>query len=485
MSDLNLSDAYLIGSDDVPVRAEISLDDGRIRCEKHTQGPASLVLCYPVDGVGDVVLETSRVVERDTPYNLQIELARGQLMRLDTKQEDWGLFDYPNTEKISERIRASRLSFINAVKETENPSHAAAMAEESLRESVAAGEQLARFHAELFLERRIETNSFGDRIFGCTLETGITAEPYRKQLRSSFDFVSVPMHWNTVEPESQEFNWKQIDAWVRWLREKKIPVEGGPLVWFHSCALPEWLYVWEHDFETVRDLVYEHIQQIVRRYAKDVRQWRVAAGLHVDNAFHFSFEQLMELTRMSLAATHESAPTSYTIVELAHPWGEYYARDQQTIPPMLYADMLVQSGIDFDAFGLQLLFGAEEDGSNPRDVMQISALLDRFAALGKTVHITAIGAPSATDDGTAGGGWGLWDEETQARWLQEVYRVVLSKPFVASLAWKDLSDQGEPFLPHGGLIRADFSNKKSLDAHALIRRQLQKSRGADPAGHES
>ena len=64
--------------------------------------------------------------------------------------------------------------------------------------------------------------------------------------------------------------------------------------------------------------------------------------------------------------------------------GEYYAANQRSIPPLLYAEMIVQSGIQFDVFGVQLRFGIPRDGCWQRDLFQISCLLDRFAALGQT-----------------------------------------------------------------------------------------------------
>ena len=61
--------------------------------------------------------------------------------------------------------------------------------------------------------------------------------------------------WRRVEPKEQEFNWGQLDAWVEWLTKHRVPIKAAPLVAFNEGNIPDWLYIWEHDFETVRDLV--------------------------------------------------------------------------------------------------------------------------------------------------------------------------------------------------------------------------------------
>src|SRR5262245_60141907 len=94
---VNLNGAYVVGSDDVPLRAEITFKNGVITCKTRAAGPAGLALLWEVDGAGVLMLETIRVQERDRPYILQVELARGRLMRIANKSEEWGLLEYEGT----------------------------------------------------------------------------------------------------------------------------------------------------------------------------------------------------------------------------------------------------------------------------------------------------------------------------------------------------------------------------------------------------
>ena len=60
---------------------------------------------------------------------------------------------------------------------------------------------------------------------------------------------------------------------------------------------------------------------------------------------------------------------------------------------MLYAEMVAQAGINFEAFGLEMEMGVPTPGSFTRDLFQLSCLLDKFSTLGRPVFLTAVGVP--------------------------------------------------------------------------------------------
>ncbi len=481
---VNLSGAYLVGADDVPLRADISFKDGIITCAKRATGPAGLALLWDTPGVGTTLLETIRVPEREKPYVLQVELVRARLMRIHQKLEDWGLLDYAGVEDIGKRVGDGRDLLIKAL-QADSPSAAADLADQALAAVVAASEDLTRYHAEFLLGRRKQSGGFGRHVLGCSVQLDKPTEPLRKRISSAFDFATLPLVWREIEPTEQTFNWKPLDAWVEMLSRHKVPIKGSPLLSFRDKQVPDWLYIWEHDFDTIRDLAFEHVRRVINRYGQQVQSWDVISGIHADNCFTFNFEQLMELTRMSAALTKQIAPQAIAIIDLVAPWGEYYARNQRTIPPLLYADMAVQSGINFDAFGLQFHFGPGVDGMFVRDMFQISAMLDLFSKLGRPLHITAVEVPSDTkippgkageDEHPAidGGVWREpWTEQIQSEWARRFLDMALSKSFVESVSWHGLADCGGRPVPNGGLLHADLSPKPAyrqvVQLHSEIR----------------
>jgi hypothetical protein len=333
-------------------------------------------------------------------------------------------------------------------------------------------------HADLLLQRRIATRNFPRGAFGVRIEPALATEQYRRLLLPTVDFVRMPMWWKTIEPQEQQYAWGTVDEWMDFLRRARVPVVAGPLVHFSNVAIPDWLYIWEHDYETVRDLLYEHVDRVAARYGPQVVLWNVLSGLHVNAQFSFTFDQLMDLTRMTVGLVKKTNPAARTMIELTQPWGEYYANNQRSIPPLLYAEMIVQSGIQFDVFGVQLRFGIPRDGCWQRDLFQISSLLDRFASLGKTVMISSIQVPSAPADSSGGAGvWRRpWSEALQAKWLEAVTDIALSKPYVEAICWNDLSDPKSPIpshaIAHGGLANADNSPKQSAKTWASLRRAV-------------
>jgi len=182
----------------------------------------------------------------------------------------------------------------------------------------------------------------------------------------------------------------------------------------------------------------------------------------------------MELTRMATSVTKKIAPRSQVLIDVSQPWGEYYARNQQTVPPLLYADMAVQSGISFDGFGLQFLFGIGSEGYHLRDPFQVSVLIDKLANLGKVLHITAMSAPSGADgDPAPGGQWHEpWSDGVQADWLTTLSEIALSKPYVETVCLQQLADGPDHVIAKGGLLRDDLSAKPALARLIDMRKRL-------------
>ncbi|MFW6062143.1 MAG: endo-1,4-beta-xylanase [Planctomycetota bacterium] len=466
---VDLSGAYAFGPDGVGLRAELCFDDGQISLIKRNPAAAGLALKWDAGDSGQFLLATTRLPDRDEPYHLNLELARGQMTRLAQKREDWGLFDFAEAADLNDEYGAVRDLFVEALKDAD-PVSAAEKADAALARGVTLGERMALFHAEAFLSRRRFTLT-ARPAFGCEVDLSQPSEQYATRLRDACDHVWIPTRWKRVEPKSHQYEYQQIDNWVNWAVRNKRRIHAGPLLSFDEGSLPEWLYIWEHDYDTLRDLIYEHIQRVVRRYKRHVRVWSVVSGLHCQTNFSFSFDQIMELTRMSCLLVKKLDPQAQVLIDLVTPWGEYYARNQRTIPPLLYADMAVQSGIKFDGFGVQIYQGVPVDGYYVRDLMQISTLLDEMVSMGKTIHISACQVPSdvspdvwdawngAEPVAQAGQWHAPWSPRLQAEWLQAFSRVAISKPFVESICWRDLADYEGHYIPHGGLCRSDLEPK--------------------------
>src|SRR5262245_8886801 len=113
---ISLAGSYVVGSDSVPLRAELEMRDDQILCAKRADGPAGVALLWPIPGCGSIFMETSRLTERNKPYCLPLEFARGRLMRINQKREEWGLYDFDGIEPVAAEINKARDFFVEALK---------------------------------------------------------------------------------------------------------------------------------------------------------------------------------------------------------------------------------------------------------------------------------------------------------------------------------------------------------------------------------
>jgi hypothetical protein len=467
---IDLSGAYAFGQDGIAVRADLVAANHQLTCMKQMPGACGITIMWPVNENSKILLSTTRLPEHSRPYNLNLELARGQLLKLYHKLEDWFLFDYAGAEIYIEEFHQIRKFFIEAIKtDVTDPPAASKLADEALEKGVLLGEKIALFHANLLSKKRIASNNGQAMKLGTGINLPTDSEKYRN-LAGRFDFIQLPLSWRQTEPKERIHEYEHIDRWVNWAARNNLPIHAGPLLSFHPNFLPDWLYIWRNDFAAMRKLVYAHVQRTVERY-RQVKLWNVVSGLAALNTLQLTFDQISELTRDCCQLVKKLAPDSQVMIELIMPFGEYYARNPRTIPPLLYADMVYQADIKFDAFGLPIQMGASVDGHFVRDMLQISSLLDEFLPHGKGVHITACQAPSShkTDKQDAWGGkqsvvragsWhGHWSDHRQAEWLEAVFSLAASKPYIQSLCWNDLADLPGHTISHGGLCRADLHPK--------------------------
>lgn len=453
----------VLGPESVPIAGEVLFRDGVLIANRSDEHAIGVGLLWDMGPLGCFHLETTRLQHRDAPYILNLELARGRLMKIIQKREDWNLFDFPRMDKLQSLFHEAQALFVEALSRQDEPAEASTYADQALELALDMSEQLAVFHGELLLNRRRLNGPYVKHMFGCRVDPTIQNEKYRETVLNNFDYAVLPIPWRVVQPTEQEFVTQQIDEWVELLTRRRMPIIAGPLLQLREQDVPDWMYIWENEFETMRDLCLEYIHKIVYRYRKAVSVWNVVAGVGSNTLFPMSFEQSIEFTRLMVAQVKNVMPGARTLVTISQPFGEQRSRLTNGAPPLLYAEMVAQSGISFEGFGLELEVGIPVPGMYTRDLFQYSSLLDRFSGFGKPLFLTAVGVParSGTDpadrsegknDPSSAGRWRRpWDPQLQADWIDAVYRIAFSKPFVESVSWANVADMHHT-LPGGGLI---------------------------------
>jgi GH35 family endo-1,4-beta-xylanase len=470
VNDFKLSGAYLFGGDGIGIRrAQITFHEGCIICKKANLESSGLALLWPIDSFGKVLLPTTCLPDRERPYNLNVEIARAKLMQIVNKREDWSFFN--NLKSVSELSEEAHDFFIKAIQNISDPPTASKLADESLNRSVLLSEKLAIKQSELLFQTRVENHGFGRGCFNCKIDPLEIDNPlYIEKLLTLFGSVTIPINWAQIEAEKGHYDFSKIDACIEILVKKKLPVSAGPLLCFSEEYIPKWLLNSNESFEKIRETAYQFILEIVGRYHHVIRAWYAISGLNAFNHFGFRFEQILEMTRAANMAVKQASERALKIIEIANPWGEYYTTTQNTIPPLVYMDMAVQSGVSFDAFGLQMRFGKDQAGMHIRDMMQISAILDTFAPIAKPIYITSVEVPSknneSENDGEMSGIWhDKWNQTLQGQWINQFFQIAFSKPFVNSVTYSNLMDTQESVITNSGLLTDQLEPKRSY--HAL------------------
>lgn len=462
-----LCGAFLFGTDGVGVRrTKIAFKDGLLECKKPNLETAGLTLLWPIDGFGRVLMPTTCLPERQRPYNLNLEMARARLMQIINKREDWSYFNA--VEDLEDLSKEAQNLFIQAVQNGSNASLASQLADESLKKALVFSEKLAIKQAESLFGMRIKNHAFGRGCLGCRVNPAqINNAKYIDRLLDVFGSVIIPINWAQVETQKGTFDFSTLDACVELFCQKKLVLGAGPLLRFSKGYLPKWLLRGGTGFEKMRETAYQFVSRVVARYAGAIHRWFIVSGLNSCNHFGFSFEQVLEMTRAANMAVKAANTRAVKIIEISSLWGEYYATTPNSIPPLVYMDMVVQSGINFDAFGLQMRFGKNQSGMHIRDMMQISAILDYLGPVAKPLYVTDVEIPSQSADGLyngkVAGAWHQeWDQSQQALWLDQFYTIALSKPFIDSVTYSNLADTPDSTIAHSGLLTAQLEPKESF-----------------------
>ena len=158
-----------MGPESVPVPADIAFEQGLLHVRRGggasaeaitaaNGGPAvGVALLWDLGPLGTFLLETTRLMPRPAPYNLNVELARFRLMKIVQKQEDWNLFDFPKAERFAARLREAQETFADALGLLHLPAESSGLADRALALAVDMSEELAAFHADLLIQRRRPT----------------------------------------------------------------------------------------------------------------------------------------------------------------------------------------------------------------------------------------------------------------------------------------------------------------------------------------
>ena len=469
--------AYLASIDGIPWECSCTWDDGILTIDRDTRESGNLYFCWNVRGRGQVMLCSGSLMERERPYNLPVELARGTINRLRNQAASWqaaGMLIPPQFEVLNSQ---AALVFAKAAICQEQPERAAEHSEEAIRVSLEAADLLVQDYAEqvLTIRRREQptlTTLLAGRLDG--VPQGAAADAFLAAFNTA---VLVP-NWPEMGASSGECKWDELDQQVQWCRDHGLRICLGPLVQFDRGSLPDWLYLWEGEYDDISDSVLKFAQGVVRRYAGKVHLWICAGRMNVPGAMDLTEEQRLKLTVDMLEVTRSLDPRTPAIVSFDQPWAEYIAAQDQELTPLHFADTLARSDLGMAGVGLEINLGYSPHGTLPRDLLEVNRQIDRWSALGLPLVIF-VTAPSgeAKDPLARSGAQALpsliargVSPQAQAELISVLVPLLIARQPVQAVVWNQWRDDLPHDFPHGGLYDAMGQPKPGLKKLVEIRR---------------
>ncbi len=464
------------GQDHMPYPTEAAIDGNRLILTRTVDESGNLQTPWRIDGVGQLMTSTATLMERASPYDLAIELARGKLNQLRCQTAEWTLGGLLTPDILSDQIKESIHAFSRALMALPNPD-ATGHAEQALRVASRASHELVRSYTERVLDFRHQRQPKFDTLQSCRLESGADELPQAPRFKEAFNTVSLGFSWREIEPGNGSYSWDAHDRVLDWALANGLKVIGGPLIDFGGRNLPDWL--WEHttDLHTLSLRLTEFAEMVVRRYQPRIRTWQVSAGSNRAGILARRDEELIWLTLRLADTLKRVNPQLEIIVGISHPWGEYLAQQERSKTPFTFADDLLRTGVKLAALELEFVMGVAPRGSYCRDLLDASRVLDLYALLGVPIQVTLAYPSSASASELADpdqrvnlGHWRAgYTPAAQADWTDAFASLALCKPYVRTVQWAHWSDAQPHTYPHCGLIDAQGRETAALEALVKLR----------------
>jgi len=468
--------AYLTGFDRIPWEVRPQLNEGELVLVRSCSDSAALHIPWHVEGHGLVTLSTGTLMERDEPYHLPLELARGKLCQLRNQLAEWEMMGVKVPEDVTVKLQEAMRCFSRCVALDHGSAESVAMAEQAIRLTLDSAFQLAASYSQQALGTRRQAADRFPVLLGADLGETVPDERATASFSEAFDTANVPVLWREIEQDQEQYCWDIPDRQIAWCQQNGLQVTAGPLIPLDPLALPDWITLYEEDMETLAALMSQFVQRVVQRYRGRVQLWQCAGRVNTGEVLSLSEEDKVRLTAQAIELVCALDPDTPVLVSFDQPWAEYLGKREMDFPPLHFADFLVRAGLGLSGLVLEINVGYRPYGSMLRDPLEFNRLIEYWGLLGVPLYIS-LRVPSGSGQDPlarrpvrpAGDGWSI---ERQKQWVRQYVPLLLSKPIVRGVIWAQLSDAVPHEFPHAGLFDAQGVPKPALGQLAVIRKTL-------------
>jgi hypothetical protein len=242
--------------------------------------------------------------------------------------------------------------------------------------------------------------------------------------------------------------------------------------------LPDWLYLFEDDFDNVLDSVSAFVRGAVERYRGNVDYWICAGRVNTAEGLSLSEPQRLRLVARTVELVRSLDPNTPALVSFDQPWAEYMRQQETDFPPLHFADALIRGGADLSGLMMEINVGYSPGGTLPRHPLEFNRLLDAWSSFGLPLWLSLCVPSSDGEDPLAQQqatvSPGSWSGAAQRAWVARFVPLSLAKPMVQGVLWNQLRDSEPHDFPHGGLFDERRQRKPTVRLLASIRHKYLK-----------
>jgi hypothetical protein len=460
---------YVAGAEDFPWSTRSGWDGDELVVARGVDDSGYVYVPWRVDGHGPRLLGTTTLMERDAPYLLEVELARGLIQRLRSRAFIWEWLGLDVPPPLSARLRAATTLFSRAATSQDDLATAAGFANQALAAALDVADDLVKTYAEQALDAR-QRQTPVSTLLGVTLGPNLPSVATRRQLVDACTIMQVPVGWRTIENREGKREWKSTDEQLAWCQTAGLKVAAGPLLRMDDRGVPDWMYLWEGDDDNLARLLLEHVRAVVSRYTGRVHLWHVASRVNNGRLMSLDEESRLNLVAKAVQLVRKIDPRTPTVVSFDQPWAEYLVDQDNDLAPWHYADALVRADLGISGFGLEINAGCWPRGTAHRPAFEYGRLVDQWSQLGLPLMVMLTAPSSGDADPLAMPS--IRPEpilandaahDSQSAWAKLVAPLLASRPSVQVLVWNQLADNEQHEFPHGGLFNAQGEPKPTLE----------------------
>lgn len=476
--------AYVTGIEGIPWPCISTRRGDQLTIQRDIDESGKLHIVWPTRTFGNVTLMTTSLKVDTGLYNLPLELCRGTIIRLRNQIFEWqriGLRVSATTLQLSEQALDG---FIRAITTPDDIQRQAAIAQEAIELALRSASELCNAFSTQMLDVRKQNENRLSTLLGISLSPALSLPSVSDAVCTAFNLVCMPVDLAAVELSSGKRDFSAFDRQLEWARDNNLRVCCGPLVRFRPGALPSWMVLLGEGFDAVLSAACSHAEETVNRYRGKVHLWNCGSSLNVPGELQWNDEQVLRLAVSLIQIVRRTDPRSPVLLSIDQPWSEYLRSNVDGISPLHFADALIRADLGLSGLALELNMNAWPDGSLPRDPLEISRMIDRWAMLGLPLMIILTLPSEETQDGLVsanrqpvtswknplGNGDAIGNATTESS-TETLVRLLVAKQSVHALIFNQATDQLPHEFPHGGLWDANGKSKAVLSQIARLRQQ--------------